>query len=303
MTVVVTGSAGFLGRAVVARLLTEGHQVLGIDRRPAPVQGPGHRELCADLLEADDRVTTALRGAEGVLHLAGCPGVRDNRPDIAWHRHRDNVLATAAVLAGVGRDVPLLVATSSSVYGGANEGRPCHEGDPLRPRGGYARSKALVEAMCQAHNTAGGCVVLARPFTVAGEGQRADMALAIWIDAARKGRPLRVLGSPDRTRDITDVRDAARAFVDLLEVGVPGVVNVGTGLGHSLAEMIAAVGTGLGVEVRIEIEPADHIEVRDTLADTTRLRDLIGWVPSTDLTEVITRQIAAELAFSELASA
>lgn len=303
MAVVVTGSAGFLGRTVVARLLAAGRPVLGIDRCPAPTQGPGHRELCVDLLDADGRVAAALGAATGVIHLAGCPGVRDPRPDIAWHRHRDNVLTTAAVLAGVGRDVPLLVATSSSVYGGAIDGAPCVESDPLRPRGGYARSKALVESMCAAHNAAGGRVVIARPFTVAGEGQRADMALAIWIAAAREGRPLRVLGSPDRTRDLTDVRDVARAFVDLLDVGVPGPVNVGTGVGHKLGDMAAAVGAALGAPVRFEVEPAHHDEVRDTLADTTRLRELIGWAPRTDLADVIARQIAAEAPLHALISA
>ncbi|MGQ0844657.1 MAG: NAD-dependent epimerase/dehydratase family protein [Sporichthyaceae bacterium] len=293
MTVVVTGSAGFLGRAVVARLLAAGRPVLGIDRLPAPVQGPGHRELCVDLLDADPRTAAALRTAGGVVHLAGCPGVRDRRPDVAWHRHRDNVLATAVVLAATDRDTPVVVSTSSSIYGGSSDGRPCREDDALRPRGGYARSKAEVEALCQAHNCAGGRVVLARPFTVAGEGQRPDMALALWIEAALAGRPLRILGSPDRTRDLTDVRQVARALVDLLNAGIPGPVNVGTGVGHSLAQMVAAVGAGLGLPVSIEVEPAAHDEVRDTLADTTRLRELIGWAPSTDLADLVARQIAS----------
>lgn len=293
MTVAVTGTAGFLGRAVVARLVALGRPVLGVDRLPTPVQGPGHRQLCLDLLDGDGRAAAALRSARGVIHLAGCPGVRDRRPDIAWLRHRDNVLASAAVLAAAGLEVPTVVATSSSVYGGTAEGRACREDDPLRPRGGYARSKAAVEALCEAHNAAGGTVVLARPFTVAGEGQRPDMALALWIEAARGGRPLRVLGSPDRTRDITDVHQVARALVDLLDAGVPGPVNVGTGVGHTLASMIAAVSAELGRAVSIEIEPASHDEVRDTLADTTRLRELIGWAPSTDLRALVGRQIAA----------
>lgn len=303
MTVVVTGSAGFLGRAVVAHLLAHGRSVLGVDRRPAPAQGPGHQELRVDLLDPDGGSAQALRDAEAVIHLAGCPGVRDPRPDIAWHRHRDNVLATASVLAAVDSDVPVLVATSSSVYGGATDGRPCREDDALRPRGGYARSKAEVEDMCAAHNAAGGRVIIARPFTVAGEGQRADMALAIWIAAAREGRPLRVLGSPERTRDLTDVRQVARAFVDLLGTGVPGPVNVGTGVGHTLADMAAAVGAALRATVRLEVEPAHHDEVRDTLADTTRLRELIGWAPRTDLADVVARQIAAEAPHEDLVPA
>lgn len=293
MAIVVTGSAGFLGRAVVAALHRGGHEVVGIDRRPTPTLGIGHAELTGDLLAADDAMARALRGAAGIIHLAGCPGVRDGRADIGWHRHRDNVLATAAVLAAAGTRTRAVVATSSSVYGGSTGGRPCTETDPLRPRGGYALSKTGAEDLCRAHNAAGGQVTVARPFTVAGEGQRPDMALAVWIAAARAGWPLRIFGSPDRTRDVTDVRELARALIALLEVGAPGPVNVGTGFGHRLADLAAAVGAALGVPVRIRIEPAAPEEVPDTLADTTRLRSLIGFVPGTDLAALLARQIAA----------
>lgn len=296
MTVVVTGSAGFLGRAVVAALHRGGREVVGIDRRPAAPMGGGHVEIVADLLDADPGAVHALRAAEGIIHLAGCPGVRDPRPDIGWHRHRDNVLATAAVLGAAGTRARVVAATSSSVYGGSADGRPCRETDPLRPRGGYALSKAAAEDLCQAHNAAGGHVVIARPFTVAGEGQRPDMALTLWIAAARAGQPLRILGSPDRTRDITDVRDLARALVALLDAGEPGPVNVGTGVGHRLGDLAAAVGAALGVAVRTRIEPAGPQEVPDTLADTTRLASLTGFVPVTDLAAVLARQVAADAA-------
>ncbi|HUR75126.1 MAG TPA: NAD(P)-dependent oxidoreductase [Sporichthya sp.] len=293
----VTGSAGFLGRAVVARLMATGRDVVGIDRRGAvPTSsptGPKHTELHADLNGSDPRAAAAIREATGVIHLAGCPGVRDARSDIAWYRHRDNVLATAAVLAAAGRRVPVVAATSSSIYGGSFSGRACLETDELRPRGGYAASKAVTEALCREHNLAGGRVVIARPFTVAGEGQRPDMALASWIDAARAGRPLRILGGPDRTRDLTDVRDAARALIGLLDAGEPGAVNVGTGVPIRLGEMVEAIAAGLDVEVRTRIEPAGPEEVGETRADTRRLAALVGFVPVTDLADVVARQIAA----------
>ncbi len=294
MTVVVTGSAGFVGRGVVAALVAVGRDVIGVDRRPALVPSrAGHLELTADVLDPTGAAARVLRRASGIVHLAGCPGVRDPRPDVAWHRHRDNVLTTAAVLAAAGREIPVVVATSSSVYGGSVAGRPCAEGDPLLPRGGYAKSKAVAEALCREHNAAGGRVVVARPFTVAGEGQRADMALAGWIAAARAGRPLRVLGSLERTRDITDVRDVARVLLALLDAGAPGPVNVGTGTPHTLGALVEAVGAALGLAVRTRIEPAAPDEVADTLADTDRLRELIGFVPVTDLNALLARQVAA----------
>jgi nucleoside-diphosphate-sugar epimerase len=295
VAVVVTGSAGFVGRAVVARLLAAGREVVGIDRRGAVPLGPGHLELRSDLVGPDRAALEAIREATGVIHLAGCPGVRDARADVSWYRHRDNVLATAAVLGAAGRRMTVVAATSSSIYGGSIGGRPCLETDELAPRGGYALSKAEAEALCRQHNAAGGRVVIARPFTVAGEGQRSDMAIASWIDAARAGRPLRILGSLNRTRDVTDVREAARALVALLDADEPGPVNVGTGQPIRLGAMVDAIATALDVDVRTRIEPAGPDEVADTRADTRRLASLVGFVPTTDLADVVARQIAADV--------
>lgn len=297
MTAVVTGAAGFIGRAVVATLLDRGLAVIGIDRKPQPPR-PGLARLQADLLANDQAVLGALTSADAVLHLAGWPGVRDEAPDVATRRYRDNVLATALVLAAVPASTPLVVTSSSSVYGGTRDGRPNRETDPLRPRGGYAESKVLVEQLCQSRLEAGGTVAVARPFTVAGEGQRSDMALAMWIEAARAGLPLRLLGSRERTRDVTDVQHAAQALVALAEREVHGVVNIGTGMGHTLAAMIDAVEASLDTEVSTFVDPAPPVEAADTLADTRRLRRLIGWAPQTDLLDVVRRQVAATVPFA-----
>lgn len=297
MVAVVTGAAGFIGRILVAELASRGRTVVGIDRLPSPDAPAGTTHLTAELLDSDSGVHRAFAEAEVVFHLAGCGDVRDPRPDAEMHRFRDNGLATAAVLAAVPPDTTLLVASSSSVYGGSRGSRPCHEDDPLDPLGGYARSKVLVEQLCAARAGAGGRVTVFRPFTVAGEGQRPGMAVSRWIGAAKEGRPLRLLGSPDRSRDITDVRQVARALIDLAEVeshgaGI-GVVNLGTGVGQRLGDLIAAVGRVLDVPVEIVVEAAEPVEVEHTLAATERLRKCIGWVPSTDLDDLVARQVAA----------
>ncbi len=185
------------------------------------------------------------------------------------------------------------MASSSSVYGGTRAGRPCRESDRLRPRGGYARSKALLEHVCQGREHAGGEILVVRPFTVAGEGQRPGMALSQWIEAARCGRRLRLLGSSDRSRDLTDVRQAAAALVDLAGSGARGTVNLGTGSGWTLAEMVGAIERVLDVEVTTELVTAHRVEVAHTLADVKLLRRMIGWVPETDLDDLVVRQAAA----------
>ncbi len=289
MVAVVTGAAGFIGRSLV-RALAERGPVVGIDRLPQP-ELPRVSALRADLVDDDPDVRAALGAAEVVFHLAGCPDVRDPRPDADRWRHHDNVLAAACVLSAVPMQVPLLVTSSSSVYGGSRRGRPCAEHHRLRPRGGYATSKVAAERLCVAHSKAGGVVTVVRPFTVAGEGQRPGMALSQWIAAAQAGHPLRVLGSLERSRDVTDVRQVTAALLDLAAVRHGGVVNLGSGVSRSLRELVDAVARAVGAAVTIGIEPANRVEVRSTLADTTRLRDLIGWVPHTDLDDLVARQV------------
>lgn len=290
MVAVVTGAAGFIGRTLVRVLAARG-AVLGVDRLPQP-PAPGLTRITADLLDDDPAVLRALAGAEVVYHLAGCPDVRDRRPDAAQRRFRDNVLATAAVLTAVPPDTRLVVTSSSSVYGGTSGQRPSREGDRLRPRGGYARSKVRTEQLCDARAQTGAAVTVVRPFTVAGEGQRPGMALARWLAAARAGEPLTVFGSPERSRDITDVRQVAAALVNLGGCGTGGTVNLGTGVGHTLRELIDAVSRVLGVPVRTSVTRAEDVEVSHTLADTRALRRAIGWVPSTDIDDLLTRQLS-----------
>src|SRR5262245_56077010 len=109
MATVVTGAAGFLGRAVVRRLVETGQDVVATDG--LPVVGPGRLTvIIADLTGADRRVAAALAGAERVIHLAGRPGVRDAGVMVDRWRKRDNVDATAAVLRLAPLSTPVVVA-------------------------------------------------------------------------------------------------------------------------------------------------------------------------------------------------
>lgn len=298
--VAVTGAAGFIGRHVVARLRADGHDVVGIDRRAwAPTAGEVALRL--DVTSTDpaegEQLRTCLATADAVIHLAGRPGVRDSHPEADRLRWRDNVLAGQRVLDLVPARTPLVVASSSSVYGGARRHRgavrPCHEDDARHPRGGYARSKAELEDRCAARRAAGGHVTVVRPFTVAGEGQRPDMAIAAWIAAARSGRPLRILGDPQRARDITDVRDVARAITALIACADATVCNLGTGRSHTLAAMASTVAEAVGVELDTTQARAGREEPAVTLADTSRCERLLGFAPHTDLDALVRRQLAA----------
>jgi nucleoside-diphosphate-sugar epimerase len=295
LTVVVTGSSGFIGSHLCSALVAAGEEVLGIDRSPTCIVPTIRTDLAAPSEEALD----TLADADVVWHLAACPGIRDRRPDIESRRRNDNVEAAARVLRAVPLRTPLIVTSSSSVYGGSfHRGveRASREDDPLRPRGGYARSKAAMEDLCRSRAARGGRVSIARPFTVAGEHQRPDMAIATWIEAIRSGEVVSLLGSPDRTRDVTDVRDVVRGLLAMAEREIPGVVNLGSGVAYTLVEIVRAVSEALGVHAMVEVVPAPGDEVAATRADTTRCRQLLGITFETDLSALVKRQVdAAEM--------
>jgi len=295
---VVTGSAGFIGRHLLDALVARGASVTGVDRRESFDRLRPGQELRCDLVDPDAQgaLGDLLASADMVFHLAARPGVRGVGPSIEHDRQRDNVDATRRVLALTPRQVPLVVTSSSSVYGGARlvDGgaiRPSHESDALRPRGGYARSKVEVEQLCAARAEAGGVVAVARPFTVVGEGQRCDMALTRWLHAAVAGEPLTVFGSTDRSRDFTDVAEVAGALVALGMRGEAVVVNVGTGRPHTLEHVVRAIGAGLGRELPLELVPAGDEEPPATRAHTGRCERVCGFVPVTDLASVVRRQL------------
>jgi nucleoside-diphosphate-sugar epimerase len=150
-----------------------------------------------------------------------------------------------------------------------------------------------MEQHCQAQLAAGGDILVVRPFTVAGEGQRPGMALSRWITAIQAGAPVRILGSPARSRDITDVTQVVTALTQLAGTQARGIVNLGTGVGQTLREMVTAVERAVGMAARYEVVSAAREEVEHTLANTDKLRSLLGWVPETDLDALVARQAAA----------
>ena len=167
---------------------------------------------------------------------------------------------------------------------------PRGEDDVLAPLGGYACTKVALEAICARRAAAGGVVAVARPFTVAGEGQRSDMALSQWLDDAAHGRPLRVLGSLTRCRDVTDVHDVVRGLLALAVRGETTTVNLGTGSPVTLRDLVDEVATVVARPIRVVMAPAGAEEPAATRAHTRRCRAVCGFVPRTDLASLVRRQ-------------
>ncbi len=304
MHVVVTGAAGFIGTHVVSALLSRGDEVVGVDRHDtvgtSTTTTPSARytHIRADLSDPGDPRTTAwrraVRRADGVVHLAARPGVRATGVDVEAARARDILGTTDAVLSAAARHTAVVVASSSAVYGPGRSGRGSTEADTIMPISSYGRWKAAVEARCARHRRDGGVVGVARPFTVAGPGQRPDMAIALWLDAVLNSRAVTVFGDLDRSRDITDVTDVANgliAMIDLTTTGESTTLNLGAGHPWTHRQVIAAIESVTGTHARLDVREAHPDDVARTWADPRRAADLIDWHPTQDLAAIITRQI------------
>ncbi len=305
MKVVVTGGAGFIGANLCRRLVgTEGiDRVTALDDlstgNAANLDGVDGVELVVGDIGDTAALAEVLDGAASVVHLAARPSVPKSIQDPVAS-HAVNATGTLSVLeamrrASVGH---VVVASSSSVYG-ANPVLPKVETLKPSPVSPYAVSKLATEAYALAYGPSFGIEALAfRFFNVFGPLQPAGHAYAAvvpaFLDAALAGRPLPVHGDGAQTRDFTFV-DSVTDVISQAVLGsraAPEPVNLAFGSRVSLRELIGVMEDVLGRQLEQEQLATRAGDVRDSQADTTRLRELFPDVDPVPLRVGIERTAA-----------
>ena len=326
MKILVTGAAGFIGSHTAARLLAQGHEVVGLDNlndyydvalkqaRLAGLTHPGFRFVKLDL--ADDSGLAELFARERfarVVHLAAQAGVRHSLKDP--HAYvRSNVTGTLNVLEGCRRNgvEHLVYASTSSVYG-ANTNMPfsVHNGAD-HPLSLYAASKRANELM--AHNYS---ALFALPttglrfFTVYGPWGRPDMALFMFTRNILEGRPIDVFNHGHHARDFTYVDDIAEGVVRASErIAQPNphwdsrapdpassfapfrLYNIGNHQPVQLMRYIEVIEECLGRQAEKNFLPLQPGDVPETFADIEDLVRDVGYRPATPI-EVGVRNFVA----------
>lgn len=275
---VVTGSQGFLGRALTRLLRLRGDRVLGLDLVP----GDHPDDRVGDLAEpASFQGVLDVPGITGVFHLAGRVGEpRDG--DRRRALLRDTLEGTVGLLEWMGRRDPgprLVLASSSAVYGvPVSQNGRVRETDPLEPRLLYGVVKAAQEELVRREVRLGRLeAVIARLFNVTGPGEGpGSLPGAVALQLVR-GASVLHLGRLDTVRDFLDVRDAARGLVLVMERGRAGeVLHVASGVGEVVGERVRRLVRAAGRPVTIETDPErvrpDDVPV--AVADVSRLRAL-----------------------------
>lgn len=301
MKTCVTGGAGFIGSALVDRLVDLGHEVTVLDNLTTGSRDNLSRSASRiRFLEGDIRdraaVGEAVRGAEVVYHQAALAAVArsvENPEEVT----EVNVDGTLRVLLAArdARARRVVFASSSSVYGDTPT-LPKTETMPLTPLSPYAASKAAGEAYLSAFQGSYGLEGVAlRYFNVYGERQspRSRYAAVVprFIEAMATGKPPLVYGDGKQTRDFTYVGDVVDALVSAATApeAVRGPINVGGGLRVSIADLAAVIAAAVGFRGGATHEAARAGDVRDSLADIRRAQAWLSWRPRTSLEEGVAR--------------
>ncbi len=321
MRFLITGTAGFIGFHLARRLLADGHVVIGYDgmtdyydlrlkeaRHAELARSNGFTPVIARLedMEALSRARDLAR-PDVIVHLAAQAGVRYSIENP--RAYVDANLVGSFNLLEVAREAQpkhLLLASTSSVYGGNSEMpfAETHRADwPITL---YAATKKAMEAMSHSHAHLFGLPTTCfRFFTVYGPWGRPDMALFKFVDAILAGRPIDVYGEGRMKRDFTFVDDLIEAVVRLVDrppvlgaaVSGEGVVdslspvapwrtiNIAGGTSVGLLEFVEAIEAALGrpaIRNMLAMQPGD---VRETFADHRLLEALTGYRPETPVGE------------------
>lgn len=306
MKALITGAAGFIGGHLAAELLARGYEVTGVDcftdyypraMKDANVAvnagKPGFHFIEDNLLTAD--LDGLLDDTTHVFHLAAQAGVRKSWGQDFRIYTSHNVDATQQLLeACVNRPIHRFVYASSSSLYGDNVSIPMREDALPQPVSPYGVTKLAAEQLGYLYHVNHGVPATAlRYFTVYGPRQRPDMAFNRFIRAALDGTPITLYGDGEQTRDFTFVGDAVAANLLAADAErAPGeVVNVAGGRRVSLNELLREIGSLTGASAPARYQPARPGDVRDSLADLSRARDLLGYQPGVDLRSGLRRTI------------
>lgn len=303
MAWLVTGSAGFIGFHVAARLLERGERVIGVDnltpyydvrlKQARLARLAGHRGFSFHPLDITDLagVTALLDGnpeIDTIVHLAAQAGVRYSLIDPLAYVDA-NVKGQLVVLEAARRMTrlkSLVYASSSSVYGNGEQ-QPFSLADRAdRPVSLYAATKRAAELITESYVQLYGlpCTGL-RFFTVYGPWGRPDMAYYAFTDAILAGRPITVFNGGALARDFTYIDDVVPAVLAAAEQCGPGhrLYNIGNHRPERLLDFIATLERAIGREAVKQMAPMQPGDVETTYADIEPARRDLDFAPHTPI--------------------
>lgn len=280
---------GFIGSNVVEALVARGSAPVVLSRsRPAPLVVEALGDANLRLGDAADEATVeaAIEGVSRVIFCAGglLPAASERNPQRDRELTIGPVAATLAVLTRH-PGVSLTYLSSGGMVYGEPVRIPVRESDPTEPISAYGRLHLECERMIQrATQETGLAARVLRCSTVYGEHQRPNRgqgAVVTFLHRIERGEPIDLYGGGSTVRDYIYVGDVAAivAAASAIKDG-PSVVNVGSGRGTSLVELLGMAEAEVGRSARVVEHPERDFEIHQIVLDTTRLHELLDFEPT-----------------------
>jgi nucleoside-diphosphate-sugar epimerase len=307
MRVLITGSSGQIGTNLGLRLLADGHEVFGVDKRQN-----SWTDKFPTLLQDLAGHYPAFRGGIGgveyptvdlVVHLAAHAKVHQlvREP----HRALENAIMTFNVLEYARQlTLPLVFSSTREVYGDVHRFEEYAEeaADFAYTESPYSASKITSEAFIYSYARCYGLDYLVFRFSnVYGRFDsdlwRMERVLPLFMHQLSRGEEITIFGGEEKVLDFTFIDDCvdgiARGVSALLEQRVANqTVNLAYGEGNTLVRAADLIAAELGVEPQVTVAPSLLGEVTHYVADVRKARELLGWEPQTPLAEGIPRAVA-----------
>jgi UDP-glucuronate 4-epimerase len=320
LTSLITGAAGFIGYHLAGRLLEAGEPVIGIDNVNDYYAPKLKRDRIADLkarhgngfsfIEVDFADHAALDAAlaehrfDRIAHLGAQAGVRYSIDNPRAYVQSNLVGHLNLLEVARGREVPMVYASSSSVYGG-NDSLPFRVEDRVdHPLSLYAATKKADELMSETYAHLYRLPLTGlRFFTVYGPWGRPDMAMWLFTKAILEGRPIDVFNSGDMRRDFTYIDDIVSGVVACMDnpppddgvvkaggsVGPHRLYNIGNHQSESLEDMITLIEAACGRKAERNLLPMQPGDVKETYADIDAIAGDLGFAPTTAIADGVPR--------------
>jgi UDP-glucose 4-epimerase len=302
-TYLVTGGAGFIGSHLVEALIRRGGRVRVLDNLSTGkvenlAQVVRDVELISGDVSDEAAVKRAVAGCEVVFHQAALASVpRSLEEPIATHAACATGTLTVldeARKAGVRR---VVYAGSSSAYGNPSQGTGAkRETDLPSPLSPYAAAKLAGEMYCQSFwRSYGFPTVVLRYFNVFGARQDPSgpyaAVIPLFVNAILAGQQPTIFGDGRQTRDFTYVENVVRANLLAAEANAAAgeILNVGSGVAYSLLDVLRELNAILGTNTEPLFQPSRAGDVRDSLADISRAREMLGYEPAIGFVEGLRR--------------
>jgi nucleoside-diphosphate-sugar epimerase len=292
-SVLLTGAEGFTGRYVADGLRQAGYRVLSLVRG-APAQADHFQADLAD--EASLRSLVLRLQPDYVIHLAALAFVAQRDVESFY---RVNLFGTLNLLdALIASRCPVrkvIVSSSANVYGNAQHS-PVAEDTCPAPVNHYAMSKLAMEhmALTRLDNLP---ISITRPFNYTGVGQKKSFLIPKIIDHFKRRANSITLGNLDVTREFNDVRTIGHAYVRALEHLPEGkTINLCTGIGHKLTDIIEMTTTKTGHTVKIQTDPSlvRKNELARLVGDPSSMHQTLGDIPKYSISDTIDWMLSSE---------